>query len=169
MPDGHVFGHIRRVKHLRIAFVARIPPVADEECGRLLGGVSVIVSQNMRIGLQEESNIGVADPLADHLRAYAGFERTGRVGVAQIVEGDPRESCSCREAIETLSDRVGVRWAAVLKGEDVVAGVVVGAEELSRGSGPRASCATLQLWPDRSRSSGRRSLFCRLPCPARSL
>jgi hypothetical protein len=105
--------------------------VPQQEGGRLLGGVSVIVSQNMRIGLQEESNIGVADPLADHLRAYAGFERTGRVGVAQIVEGDPRESCSCREAIETLSDGVGVRWAAVLKGEDIVAKVVVGAEELS--------------------------------------
>jgi len=24
MPDGHVFGHIRRAKHLRIAFVGRI-------------------------------------------------------------------------------------------------------------------------------------------------
>jgi hypothetical protein len=58
-PDGHVFGHIRGAKHLTISCVARIPAVADEECGRPLGGVSVIVSQNMRIGLQEESNIGV--------------------------------------------------------------------------------------------------------------
>jgi hypothetical protein len=51
MPDGHVFGHIRLANHLTIAFVGWIPPVADEECGRLLRGVSVIVSQNMRIGL----------------------------------------------------------------------------------------------------------------------
>ena len=79
MPDGHVFGHIRRAKHLRIAIVGRIPAVADEECGRPLGGVLVIVSKNMRIGLQEESNIGVADPLADHLGADASLERTGRV------------------------------------------------------------------------------------------
>ena len=88
-----MFGHIRRAKHLTVAFVGYVPAVTNEECGGLLGGVSVIVSQNMRIGLQEESNIGVADPLADHLRAYASFERTGRVWVPQIVEGDPRESC----------------------------------------------------------------------------
>ena len=35
--------------------------------------------------------------------------------VGIIVEGDPRESCGCRETIETLSDGVGVRWAAVSK------------------------------------------------------
>ena len=91
MPDGHVFGHIRMANHLTVAFVGGIPSVADQEGGRLLRGVAVIVSQNVRIGLQEESNIGVADPLADHLRADAGFERAGRVGVPQIVEGDPRE------------------------------------------------------------------------------
>ena len=72
MPDGCVFGHIRRAKHLTISCVGWVPAIADEECGRPLGGVSVIVSQNIRIGLHEESNIGVADPLADHLRAYAG-------------------------------------------------------------------------------------------------
>ena len=71
--------------HLTVAFVGWIPPVADQEGGRLLGGVAVIVSQNVRIGLQEESNIGVADPLADHLRADAGFERAGRVGVPQVM------------------------------------------------------------------------------------
>ena len=49
--------------HLTVAFVGWSPPVADQEGGRLLGGVAVIVSQNVRIGLQEESNIGVADPL----------------------------------------------------------------------------------------------------------
>jgi hypothetical protein len=43
-----------------IASVGWVPPFADEECGRLLRGVSVVVSQNMRIGLQEESNVGVA-------------------------------------------------------------------------------------------------------------
>jgi hypothetical protein len=58
--------------------------------GRLLRGVSVIVSQDMRIGLEEESNLGVADALGDHRRAYASFEHAGRLGVPQIVEGDPR-------------------------------------------------------------------------------
>ena len=42
--------------NLTVAFVGWIPPVADQEGGRLLRGVAVIVSQNVRIGLQEESN-----------------------------------------------------------------------------------------------------------------
>jgi len=78
------------LSNLTIGFGCWTPAVSDEESGRPLGGVSVIVSYDMRIGLQEESNIGVADPLADHLRDDAGFERAGRVGVPQIVEGDPR-------------------------------------------------------------------------------
>jgi hypothetical protein len=44
----------------------------------------------MRTGLQEESNVGVADPLADHLRVDAGFEGTGGIGMPQIMESDPR-------------------------------------------------------------------------------
>jgi hypothetical protein len=49
----------------------------------------------VRIGLQEESNIGVADPLADHLRADAGFERAGRVGVATQEESCTRTLPDC--------------------------------------------------------------------------
>jgi hypothetical protein len=45
-----VFGHIRMANHLTVAFVGWIPPVADQEGGRLLR-VAVIVSQNVRIGL----------------------------------------------------------------------------------------------------------------------
>jgi len=81
--------------HLTVAFVGWIPPVADQEGGRLLRGVAVIVSQNVRIGLQEESNIGVADPLADHLRTDAGFERAGRVGVATQEESCTRTLPDC--------------------------------------------------------------------------
>ena len=47
------------------------------------------LGRNLRIGLQEESNIGVADALADHLRTHAGFQSASRVGVPQIMEGDP--------------------------------------------------------------------------------
>jgi hypothetical protein len=71
--------------HLTVAFVGWIPPVANQEGGRLLGGISVVTTENVRVGLQEEPNVGVADPLADHLRADAGFERTGGVGVPKIV------------------------------------------------------------------------------------
>ena len=98
-----------------MAFVGRIPAVADEECGRPLGGVKLIVSQNMRIGLQEESDIRRGRSARLSLSGYASFERTGRVGVPEIVEGNPRQSCSCRETIGTLSDGVGVRRAAVFR------------------------------------------------------
>ena len=47
----------------------------------------VIGSENVRVGLQEEPNVGVPDPLTDHLRAYAGVERAGGVRVAQIMGG----------------------------------------------------------------------------------
>jgi hypothetical protein len=86
MPDGNAIGNIRPANHLTIVLVVWIPRIADQECGRLLGGFSVIVSKDMRIGLQEEPHVGVPDPLADDIRAYAGFERTCGVGVPQIVK-----------------------------------------------------------------------------------
>jgi hypothetical protein len=36
-----------------------LPPVADQKCVRLLCGVSVIVTEDVAIGLQEESDVGV--------------------------------------------------------------------------------------------------------------
>jgi hypothetical protein len=42
------FGNIS-LGHLTIVFVSSIPPVADQECGRLLRGASVIVSEDMWI------------------------------------------------------------------------------------------------------------------------
>jgi len=73
MPDGNVFGNISLAHHLTIAFFEWIPRIADQECGRLLRGVSIIVSEDMRIGLQEKPNIGVPDPLADHLGLMPAF------------------------------------------------------------------------------------------------
>src|ERR1700682_2543942 len=97
----------------------------------LFGGVAVVVLEHGGIGLEEEPDGRGADSLADHLRAHAGFQRAGRVRVAQIVEGDPREPCGCGEAVESLSDGVRMRWPAVLEGKYVVAWVIVGAEEFS--------------------------------------
>ena len=131
MPDGHVFGHVGLAHHLTFVLVGWTPRVADKEGRRLFCGVAVIVSKDMGVGLQKEADVGVADPLADHLRADAGFERTGGVGVAQIVEGDPRESCGRCETIEALSDCVGMRWPPVLEGEYIVAWVVGGAKEVA--------------------------------------
>ena len=47
------------------------------------------------------------------------------------MEGDSGETGGRCESVEALSDRVGMWRAAVLTGEDVIAGVVVAAEELA--------------------------------------
>ena len=65
MSDGNVFRNIRLAHHR--AIVRPDPSLADEECGRLLGGVAIFASEDMCVGLQKEPNIGVPDPLADHL------------------------------------------------------------------------------------------------------
>jgi hypothetical protein len=67
-----------------VAFVGWIPPVADQEGGHLLRGVAVIVSQNVRIGLQEESNIGVADPLGPFAHAVGVPQSLVRLCVSVI-------------------------------------------------------------------------------------
>jgi hypothetical protein len=45
------------------------------------------------------------------------------------VEGDSREPGGCCQAVEPLSDRVGVRWTADPEGEHVVAWVIGGTEQ----------------------------------------
>ncbi len=66
---------------LATVLLAGILPIADQEGGCPLRGVSVIVSEHMRVGLQKETDIGVPDPVAEHLRAYVGLERRRGVGV----------------------------------------------------------------------------------------
>ena len=61
------------------------------------------------------------------------------------MEGDPRESRSGAQTVETLPDAVGMRWSPVLEGEDIVAGVVVGAEEVALAVLDSASRRRLQL------------------------
>ena len=81
LPDGNVFGNISFAHHLTAVFVAWIPLVAEQERGRLLGGVSVIGSEDIGIGLPEGAHVGVPDSLAEDLRTHPGFQRAGRVGV----------------------------------------------------------------------------------------
>jgi hypothetical protein len=64
--------------------VADIPGVANQEGGRPLGGIAVVSTENVRVGLQEKPNVSVPDPHADRLRAYLAFKRTGGARVAQI-------------------------------------------------------------------------------------
>lgn len=85
----------------------------------------------MRIGLQEVTDISVPDPLTDHLRVDPGLEGDGGIGVPQIVKRDARQAGCDGESVEALADAVGVRGSAVFVGEDVIAGLVVAAKELS--------------------------------------
>ena len=71
------------------------PVIGSSNHSAIEGAVGSSVSRQagilpMMAGAWTEGAIGVADPLADHLGAYASFERAGRVGMPQIVEGDPR-------------------------------------------------------------------------------
>src|SRR5579875_2609721 len=87
--------------------LAVLPRIAKQEFGGLFRCLAVVVSQHMGVGLQEKPDVGVANPLTDHLRADAGPQRAGGVGVAQIVESDARQARRGRQSVEALADRVG--------------------------------------------------------------
>src|SRR5271156_4367986 len=74
---------------------------------------------------------GVKRQLAQNRQASPGTRQLRPAACCENFLSCYRESCSRRETIETLSDGVGVRRAAVLQGEDIVAGVIVGADELT--------------------------------------
>jgi hypothetical protein len=57
------------------------------------------------------------------------------------VEGDPRQTRGCGQAIKSLPDGVWVRWAAVFERQYVVAAVIVDTEELSLAGLPRPPSA----------------------------
>ena len=73
--------------------------------------------ENMGVGLEEQSNVGVPDSLADDLRTHAGRQRVGRVGVAQIMK--VMRGRGRGEEAESLPGRVGMRRSAVLEGEHI--------------------------------------------------
>jgi hypothetical protein len=104
------------------------------------------ILDHVGVGLEEEPDVRVPDSLAEYLRTHTGVQRAGRVGVPQIVERDARSPRGHGEAVESLPDRVRMWWAAVLEGEHVVAGVIVGAEELA--------LAVLTLAPSAQRRDG---------------
>ena len=51
MPDGNRFGNIGQSHHLVGHFLIQPPVLPEKECGRLLGSFSVVVSENVRVGL----------------------------------------------------------------------------------------------------------------------
>jgi hypothetical protein len=56
---------------------AGILGVTDQKRRGLFCGVAVIGSDHVGIGVEEESDVGVTDPLADHFRVDPGFKRPG--------------------------------------------------------------------------------------------
>jgi hypothetical protein len=72
--------------------VVGIPGIAEQKARGLLCCLMVIVSQHVGVDLQEESDVGVADALTDHLWAYASPKRAGGVRVPEIVKGDARQA-----------------------------------------------------------------------------
>ena len=91
---GTRLGTLDSLITLRGIFFTQTPPLPEKECGGLLGGVSVIVSENVRVGLQEEANIRMADAVADHLGVYSGFE-TGNQQCSNPANASLRPTRSC--------------------------------------------------------------------------
>jgi len=55
----------------------RFPSITEKKAGSLFGGLAVVVLRDVRIRLLEETDVRVADALADELGADARTQRTG--------------------------------------------------------------------------------------------
>jgi hypothetical protein len=66
--------------------------VAQDQSGDRVGRVGVQAGQHMAIGVHGDGDVGVAEPLADHLGRDASSQRGGRIAVAHIMQPDLRQA-----------------------------------------------------------------------------
>jgi len=67
----------------------------------------------MLVDGHREGGAAVAEALADDLHRYAGLEQDRGVGIAQVVQADPRQRRLGDVAVEELAEVVGVNGLAV--------------------------------------------------------
>ena len=65
-----------------------VPGGSEKRCGCPFGGVPIVVLEHVRVGLQNESDVGVTDAIADDLGTHAGLERI-RVSKWKVIRGSP--------------------------------------------------------------------------------
>ena len=79
----------------------------------------------MRVNIEGDRDLRVAQPLLDHLRGDAVGEEDRRVGVAQVLQRDARELRRLHVPVERSGERPGPEWGSILAAEDEPA-VLVG-------------------------------------------
>ena len=72
----------------------------------------------MGVDVQGHGYGGVAQALADHFGMYASLQGQGGMGMAQVVQADPRQADALEVAVEQAPDILRVQGATVLVGED---------------------------------------------------
>ena len=78
------------------------PTAGSEQQVGSAGGVLVVARHHVRVDLQRDANVGVADALREHLDRYTAAQRSGRVAVPQVVQPDVRQAGVCSELVERL-------------------------------------------------------------------
>lgn len=86
----------------------------------------------MRVDIESDCDRGVAEPFTDHLGMDASLECEGGVGVAEIMESDPRQPDTLQVPVELPADIFRVEGAAVLAVK-------------TRSSGDQAGCGVRKL------------------------
>ena len=64
--------------------------------------------QHVLVGLDGEGDVGVPEPLADHLDWDAVLDEQRPVGVAEVVQSDHGDAGAAGDPLERLGDGVGV-------------------------------------------------------------
>lgn len=145
---------VRRARGLSIrAVVGR----SRHEPGEDRGGLGLHAGQDPAVDVEREARGGVAEALADDLDRHAGFQQQGRMGVADVVQADPRQPAAGDDALERRAQQLGMGERAVSSGEDEVVVVVAGAEQ-------EPSSACLRRHACRARTTSSLTSMVRLPC-----
>jgi hypothetical protein len=71
----------------------------------------------MAVGIHGDGNVGVAEPLADHLGRDAGGQGRGRVAVPDVMQPNPGEAGLSGVLLEPPGEAFRVDGAAVRPGE----------------------------------------------------
>ena len=79
----------------------------------------------MAVGVERQADLGMAEPLLDHLGVDALREQQRHAGVAQVVEADVRQTGPREDRLEHLADEVTIaEKPAVAVTEDWPVGAV---------------------------------------------
>ena len=91
---------------------------AEHDLAELCCRIRLHAGEDVLVDLHRERHAGVADAFADHFDRHACLKKERGVGVALVVQSDPRQIHLGDESFEGLGEVVGVERIAVGVGED---------------------------------------------------